>query len=102
MQKTNSRKWSAKVVALTAVGLLMLLLALPVLAQVSSNYDLSWHVIAGGGGKASSAGHTLMGTIGQPVTGRMISTGHALCSGFWCSGGAVQYRIYLPLVSRGR
>jgi len=71
----------------------------PVLAQVSANYDLSWHVIGGGGGQSSSAGHTLMGTVGQPLVGAVSSGSHALCSGFWC-GGVVQYRIYLPLVLR--
>jgi hypothetical protein len=80
-----------------------LALALPVLAQVSSNYDLSWHVIAGGGGKMASAGHTLAGTSGQPVIGAMSSSpgGHTLCSGFWCGAAAeTGGQVYLPLVLR--
>jgi hypothetical protein len=90
------------------VTCLALALALPVLAQVSANYpgerdassDLSWHVIAGGGGRMESVGHTMLGTAGQPLVGTMMtSSGHTLCSGFWCSGGG-QYRVYLPLVVR--
>lgn len=69
------------------------------LAQISANYDLSWHVIAGGGGQMQSVGHTAMGTIGQPLVGSMTSGSHALCSGFWC-GILPGYRIYLPLVLR--
>ena len=78
---------------------LLLAVGVPALAQVSANHDLSWHVIAGGGGRMASTGHTLVGSIGQPLTGASSSTGHTLCSGFWCSG-VVQQRIYLPLVLR--
>ena len=82
--------------------LLALLLAVaPVLAQVSSNYDLSRHVIAGGGGRMASSGHVVMGTVGQAVTGITLSSQHTLCSGFWCGAAAqTQYRTYLPLVLR--
>ena len=86
-------------IILLAILCLLLAAAVPALAQVSANYDLSWHVIAGGGGRMASSGHALVGTAGQPLTGPMLSSGYTLCSGFWCSG-AVQYRIYLPLVLR--
>jgi hypothetical protein len=69
------------------------------LAQASSNYDLSWHIIASGGGQMGGSGHTIAGTIGQPVVGTMGGSGHALCSGFWCFG-TVEHRVYLPLVLR--
>jgi hypothetical protein len=78
---------------------ILLALSLPVLAQVSSSYDLSWHVIGGGGGKMASAGHTLQGTTGQALVGQMSGSGHNLCSGFWCAGEA-EYRVYLPLTLR--
>lgn len=77
-----------------------LALAVPVLAQVSANYDLSWHVIAGGGGRMAGAQYTLQGTTGQPVTGPAASSGHTLCSGFWCGVAETEYRVYLPLVLR--
>jgi len=81
---------------------LLVVVSLPALAQVSANYDLAWHVVAGGGGQMTSSGHTLVGTVGQPLTGSMLSSGHTLCSGFWCGGAAVQYRVYLPVVLRNR
>jgi hypothetical protein len=70
-----------------------------VLAQVSAAYDLSWHVIAGGGGKMEGTQYTLQGTTGQALTGQTSSSGHTLCSGFWC-GVEAEYRVYLPLVLR--
>jgi hypothetical protein len=81
-----------------------LTLTVPVLAQSSTNYDLSWHVSAGGGGRMTSTGHMLLGTVGQPLVGTMAaSSGHKLCSGFWCSGSWFAsetglYQIYLPVV----
>jgi hypothetical protein len=70
-----------------------------VLAQISASYDLSWHVIAGGGGRMGSGQHTLQGTAGQPVIGPAADSSHTLCSGFWC-GVEAEYRVYLPLVVR--
>ena len=85
--------------AVILAGIILLAMASIALAQVSSNYDLSWHVISGGGGQMESTGHTLQGTLGQPATGSMTSSGHTLCSGFWCaeSGG---FEVYLPLILR--
>jgi hypothetical protein len=73
------------------------------LAQVSANHDLSWHVIAAGGGRMESAGHTFLGTAGQPLTGPMSGSGHAVGSGFGSAGyhpGEMPeiYKVYLPLV----
>ncbi len=99
----ESRKWQvARGKALFILAACLLLVAVPALAQVSASYDLSWHVVAGGGGRMASAGHTLQGTVGQPVTGVMLGSGYTLCSGFECGGAAVQYRIYLPVVLRNR
>ncbi len=81
-----------------------LALTIPVLAQSSANYDLSWHVGAGGSGRMTSMSHTLLGTVGQPLVGTMpAGSGHALCSGFWCSRSwfsseAGQSQVYLPIV----
>lgn len=79
-----------------------LALVLPVLAQISALYDLSWHVIAAGGGKMESAQHTLHGTVGQALTGQMSSSGHALCSGFWCGVAAVPSLAAQPEIARPR
>jgi hypothetical protein len=82
--------------------LICLALALTAVAQVSGLYDLSWHVIGGGGGRMESpGGHQLRGTAGQSLTGAMQSAGaHALCSGYWPCGVADEHRIFLPLVAR--
>ncbi len=84
----------------TLVLVACLALVVPVLAQVSASYDLSWHVIAGGGGRMAGAQYTLQGTTGQPVIGLAAGSGHTLCSGFWCGVGETEYRVYLPLVLR--
>ena len=99
-ERTESRGWTRDGLIVVLVGCLLLGLAVPVLAQVSSNYDLSWHVIAGSSGRMESAGgHTMLGTAGQSLVGPMVSGGHALCGGFWC-GTATQYKVCLPLVVR--
>lgn len=90
---------SGKGLVVPLVLVACLALAVPVLAQVSANFDLSWHVIAGGGGKMAGTQYTLQGTTGQPVIGPAAGSGHTLCSGFWCGAGA-EYRVYLPLVVR--
>ena len=82
--------------------LVCLALTVPVLAQSSPQYDLSWHVIAGGGGRmAATGGHALLGTLGQPAVDVMSGAGYALCSGFWCGGVSAQTAAYLPLIVRG-
>jgi hypothetical protein len=87
-------KWKA-ILAL----IVCLALAAPVLAKSLADHDLSWYVIAGGGGRMDSVNHTLIGTAGQPLVGVMTGNDSTLCSGFWC-GVSVEYRVYLPLVLR--
>jgi hypothetical protein len=81
-----------------AAGILLALASIA-FAQISSNYDLSWHVIGGGIGQMESTGHTLQGTLGQPAVGLMTSSGHTLCCGFWCEESG-EFGVYLPLVLR--
>jgi hypothetical protein len=82
-----------------------LLLATPVLAQISANYDLSWHVVAGGGGKMQGSGYNLQGTLGQPLTGPSSGSSHSLNSGYW--SGLLNnlpppgHPIYLPIILGG-
>jgi hypothetical protein len=72
---------------LTVVALLVLS-ATVAYAQVGGNFDLSWSVIDGGGGTASTGGsYNLGGTIGQPDAGRDTGGQFTLDGGFW--GGAV-------------
>lgn len=94
----DPRRKIAQNVALVLVA--CLLLAGSVLAQASTNHDLSWNVIAGGGGRMESTGHTLVGTAGQGMAGTTLAPGpHSLCSGFWC-GIPTARQVYLPLVIR--
>ncbi|NIN67861.1 MAG: hypothetical protein GTO63_24775 [Anaerolineae bacterium] len=66
------------------------------IAQVSANYDLSWHVIGGGGTRSTSGNYVTTGTIGQPVVGVIGSASSELCAGFWCMGP--EYRFHLPVL----
>jgi hypothetical protein len=82
---------------------LLLLAAVPVLAQSGGGYDLSWSTVDGGGGTFSTGeGYSLGGTAGQADASLLSGEGYTLAGGFW-PGGAVavpEYGIYLPLVVR--
>ena len=97
--RIENRGWGRQKVILVLAACLLLALAVPALAQVSSTYDLSWNVIAAGSGRMENAdGHAVLGTAGQSLAGPMISAGgHTLCGGFWCSVGE-RYEVYLPVV----
>jgi hypothetical protein len=51
-------------------------------AGVSTNYDLSWHVIGGGGGAMDSANYILRSTAG-PVIGSSESSNYRMGTGYW-------------------
>ena len=51
-------------------------------AMVSTNYNLSWHVIGGGGGPMNSTNYRMAGTVGQ-VIGVSESTNYRLEAGYW-------------------
>ena len=72
----------------------------PALAQSSGDYDLTWSTVDGGGWTFSTGGaYSLGGTAGQPDAGALTGGEYALVGGFWV-GGAVPYRLYLPLIVR--
>ena len=81
-----------------AVGLLG---GVPINAQSSNSYTLSWWTVDGGGGFVSdeSSGYTLGGTAGQPDASVWRGDGYTLAGGFW-GGAMIEYRVYLPLVLR--
>jgi hypothetical protein len=81
-----------------AALLCCLLLVGVALAQTSTSYDLTWNVIAGGGGSISSTSYAINSTIGQPVVGASESENYRTEAGFWGGALAVEYRIYLPIV----
>jgi hypothetical protein len=71
------------------------------LSRQAPGYDLSWHVVAGGGGYVQAGDYTLGGTAGQPAAGRVQNGNYDLCAGFWCLEQArVGYGVYLPLVCK--
>ena len=72
-----------------------LLIAGVALAQTSTSFDLSWHVLAGGGGRADSTHYAINGTLGQAAVGFSDSTSYGMQSGYWQNWP--DYRIYLPL-----
>ena len=51
----------------------------------STNFDLSWNVMGGGGGALTSASYKMGSTIGQ-ITGLSTSTNYKLQAGFWAAG----------------
>jgi hypothetical protein len=79
-----------------------LLLGGMALAMFSDNYRIDWDVIASGGGLASSASHTMRGTIGQAVVGAMDSANYRLGAGYWYGVRAPApppaCKIYLPII----
>ena len=86
--------------ALTLTLALLLATATIVGAQSSAHFDLSWHVLAGGGQPSASANYRVNGTVGQGLAGppAASSAGFRLSSGYWVA--RVPSVVYLPLVIR--
>ena len=85
-----------------AALLALLLGAVVAYAQSGDGYDLSWHVVSGGGGPMSSTNYAINGTIGQAAIGPAVSTNYDLGAGYWYGVviqiGPVEFKIYLPLI----
>ncbi len=68
-------------------------------AAVSSGYDLSWNVIAGGGATNLSGGaYTLGSTIGQYEAGTASQGAYKLNGGFWVD--LAGFNVFLPIILR--
>lgn len=96
----------ALIALLLAVGLAGAILrdAVPAAAQTSPSYNLEWHVVAGGGGVASSVSYRVSGVIGQALSGESSpsSTNYRVEGGFEGGGGfSILRGIYLPQVLKG-
>lgn len=79
--------------------LLILALAVPVLAQISANFDLNWHVLSGGGGPRNSDQYQIDDVLGQWPDGRASSARYQIDPGFWHAGRVQEdRRLYLPVV----
>jgi hypothetical protein len=89
---------------LTLVLLVLLVTAIAgvgvVAAQTGGGYDLTWSTIDGGGGSSAGGGYQLIGTVGQPDAGVILSGGgYSLSGGFW-GDVLISGKVYLPLILR--
>ena len=73
--------WLVIFVAALALGVV-------VLAQVSTNFDLGWHVLSGGGGSKSSTNYQIDDVLGQWADSTSSSTNYQVEPGFWSGAGA--------------
>ncbi|MFN8483972.1 MAG: right-handed parallel beta-helix repeat-containing protein [Anaerolineae bacterium] len=71
-----------RVLQISSVLLACLILSWSV-AGAAAGYDLTWRVIAGGGGHAQSLAYRLDGSAGQPLTASAGNTRYQLNAGFW-------------------
>jgi PKD repeat protein len=69
-----------KKAVLVIIGLLCLIGTAS--AMGSTNFNLSWNVIGGGGGSIISPSYSMGSTVGQ-ITGLSTSTSYKLQAGFW-------------------
>jgi hypothetical protein len=86
------------------VGLAMLLVALLLAgiagAQTSTDFDLSWYVMAGGGQRTDSPAYAMNSTLSQGIVGISHDTDFQMRNGYWYGATLPRHRIYLPLVLR--
>ncbi|RPI38648.1 MAG: hypothetical protein EHM53_08395, partial [Methanoregulaceae archaeon] len=68
-------------------------------AMGSTNFDLSWNVMGGGGGSVTSASYKMSSTVGQ-IAGLSASTNYRLQAGFWVTGDACGLAV-VPLPGYG-
>jgi hypothetical protein len=61
----------------------LLVVATSVIAQTSTNYDQSWHVMAGAGAPSSSANFAVNGSLTQFAVGMSESDSYRAESGYW-------------------
>ena len=64
----------------------VLLIIISVASSASSQYELSWYTIDGGGGRSNGVPYTLTGPIGQPDAAYSAGGGYELLGGFWPGG----------------
>jgi hypothetical protein len=73
------RKHLASLAGLLA-GLIVTSIAV---AQVSPNFDLSWHLLSGGGGSRSSPNYRVDDSLGQWAERPSSSANYDIAPGFW-------------------
>jgi len=78
-----SKRWAWLIGIVGALSLTGL-----VLAQVSSNFDLHWSLLTGGGGSRASVNYRVGDALGQWADGSSSSTNYRIVSGFWAGNVA--------------
>jgi hypothetical protein len=71
------------------LGSILLCAGAAALAPETTDFNLTWNTIDGGGGVSTAGDYELAGTMGQPDTG-VVMTGGAFTftGGFWAAGAA--------------
>lgn len=83
--------------------LLAIIVAVPVLAQISPHFDLNWSLLSSGGGLRSSAHYQIDDVLGQWSDGLSSSARYQIDPGFWHKGRELRARsIYMPVLLRTR
>ena len=81
-------KSKALLIALSAIGCMVLGVAMNALAQ---SYSIDWYKVSGGGGTSTGAVYSVSGTIGQHDAGGPMTGGtYSLTGGFWALISVVQ------------
>jgi hypothetical protein len=92
-----------KILILSTV-MLLVLVAIPALAQTGGGFDLSWSSVDGGGGASAGGVYALSGTVGQSDAGVMSGGVYTLSGGFWADSELAEppsgYKIFLPIIMR--
>jgi hypothetical protein len=92
----KTKRW----LILTLFLAILAIAVVPVLAETSATYDLSWWTVDGGGITDKTSGsYTLSGTAGQPDAGSLSSGAYNLAGGFW-AGILVKLESFLPLIKK--
>ena len=74
--------------------------AVPVLAETTAAYDLSWWTVDSGGATGLTSGaYTLSGTAGQPDAGTLSSGDYDLAGGFWAAL-LEKLEVFLPMIRK--
>jgi hypothetical protein len=88
-----------RAIVLAAVLLAGLVIATGALAQGTAAIE-RWALGSAGGESTGAGDVALNSTLGEPIIGPSSGGSVSLGAGYW-HGGAVDYRIHLPLVLRG-
>jgi hypothetical protein len=102
MDSRKSRRLRAgRVLAVAGMGVAAVAVAITVLAQSASGWDLSQRHTSGGGGRSSLGGTSVEGSIGQAFTGRSAQGNFAVSSGIFESGPTKYIRRIVYVTTDG-